>query len=253
MIALYQAMNPASQNPNNYLTTNPEYYGTFALAPSAPYGPAPNDTLSTPLEPFSTNSQGTAWTSQSVEYLSSFGYTYPEIQDWNQTPSQLSQNVTAQVNALYSGRSTPSSTKRSVAPDGREQVIEWSIALSVSKSEANGKTFVVRIFVGNVPTDPSTWITSESCVGTFAVMPSSQAPNGQLPDVKAYDEISLVQALEDVGQDGQDVQTVVEYLTENLEWRVQLVRIPLDETFITSRLLFDRWMARLWIWISTRV
>ena len=87
----------------------------------------------------------------------------------------------------------------------------------------NGQRFIVRLFLGNIPADPMTWATSESCVGSFAVLPPPQVPTGSLPNVKAYDEVSLVQALSSVGHDGQDVQTVVEYLTENFEWRVQLV------------------------------
>jgi len=97
MVAIYQAMYPATQNPNYFLTPYIEYYGSYGIAPSQPYGPGPNDTLSTPLSPFSTNSQGTQWTSASSQYLETFGYTYPEIQDWNQTPAQLSSSVTAQV------------------------------------------------------------------------------------------------------------------------------------------------------------
>jgi tyrosinase len=218
-------MFPASQGPNYYLTTFPEYYGTYAIAPSTPYGPGPNDTANTPLPPFSTNAQGTFWTSASSQYLSTFGYTYPEIQDWNQTPSQLSSNVTAQVNMMYN---PPTPSKRSLSPrsittDGHEQVLEWSVGLSVSKFEMNGQRFIVRLFVGNIPEDPRTWATSESCAGSFAVLPPPQAPTGPVPDVKAYDEISLMQTLMSVGHDGKDVSAVVGYLKESFEWRVQLV------------------------------
>ena len=227
LLALYQAMFPASQNPDNFLTSFPEYYGTYAIAPSAPYGPGPNDTVNSPLPPFSTNSNGASWTSASAQYLSAFGYTYPEIQDWNQTPAELSSNVTAQVNMMYN---PPTPSKRSVAPrsvtaDGREQVLEWSVALSVSRFEMDGQRFIVRLFVGAIPEDPTTWATSQSCVGSFAVLPPPQAPIGPMPDIKAYDEVSLVQALMSVGHDGQDVGAVVEYLKGNLEWRVQLVRL----------------------------
>ena len=213
-------------NPSNYLTSYYEYYGTYSIAPSFPYGPGMNDTVNSPLPPFSQDTQGTPWTSGSSQYLKTFGYTYPEIQDWNQSPSQLAANVTAQVNMLYS-QSTSSKTKRirSITSDGHEQVLEWSVAISVSRFEFNGQRFIVRLFVGEIPDDPKTWATSKSCVGNFAVLPPPQPPTGPMPDVKAYDEVSLVQALMSVGHDGQDANAVVEYLKENFEWRVQLVSL----------------------------
>ena len=110
----------------------------------------------------------------------------------------------------------------------------------------NGQRFIVRLFVGDIPDDPRTWATSESCVGNFAVLPPPQAPTGPAVDVKAYDEISLVQALMGVGHDGQDVSAVVRYLKENFEWRVQLVcLLLLDWLFGDLVLMWNRWTARL--------
>ncbi|KAG0650056.1 Polyphenol oxidase 1 [Hyphodiscus hymeniophilus] len=218
IVALYQAMNP-----NNFLTSSYEYGGTFTIPPSKPYGIGPNDTITTLLGPFSTNTNGDQWTSASSQYLSTFGYSYPEIKDWikGQTPAQLAQNVTAQVNMMWSGQSTPS--KRSITVNGRQQVIEWSVALSIERFQLNGTSFVVRLFVDNVPADPQTWALSQSCVGSFAVLPQHTVPDGPLADVRAYDEISLVQALRNMGHDGQDVPAVVQYLTQNFQWRVQLM------------------------------
>jgi tyrosinase len=229
IVALYQAMNPVTpQTPSNFLTPSYEYGGTFTLAVSKPMGTGPNDTLTTALGPFSTDTGGDQWTSSASQYLSAFGYSYPEIQDWikGQTPAQLAQIVTAQVNMLYGGQGTPS--KRSVTVDGRKQVIEWSVALTISKYQLNGRSFIVRVFVGDVPADPATWGVSDSCAGSFAVLPSPTVPTGPLPDVKVYDEISLVQALSSVGHDGQDVETVVKYLIDNFQWRVQLVCLPMS-------------------------
>ena len=212
-------MFPSSHNPNYFLTPYPEEAGTFALAVTFYTGL--NDNLNTPLEPFSTNSQGTFWTSQTAQHLGTFGYTYPEIQDWNQTPSELAANVTKQVNSLYSGQTDATPSKRFVTADGREQVIEWSAGIRISRYETNGQRFFVRLFVGDVPADPTTW--GMSCAGSFAVLPPPQPLSGSAPYVTAYDDVSLVTALRSVGNDGQDVHTVVEYLTANFGWRVQLV------------------------------
>src|SRR5450756_1550021 len=80
IFALWQAVFP-----NQYLTPMSEGPGTFALAPGT------LDTQYTPLEPFSSNGRGQFYTSASSWKTSTFGYTYPEIQDWNQTPAQLKQ------------------------------------------------------------------------------------------------------------------------------------------------------------------
>jgi tyrosinase len=123
---------------------------------------------------------------------------------------------------------SPNPGKRSVTPraittDGHEQIIEWSVAFSVPRYQLNGQRFFVRAFVGEVPQDPKTWATSASCAGSFVVLPPPQPPTGPVPDVQTHDEISLVQALSNVGHDGQDVNAVVEYLKTNFQWRVQLV------------------------------
>jgi hypothetical protein len=263
-------MNPVtSQTPHKFLTPYPELYGTFTLALSEPYGPGPYDTLATPLKPWSTDTKGSAWTSQSCEALSTLGYTYPEIQDWSKTPSQLAKSVIAQVNTLYSDQAFPATPatshkfiKRAMASGSGQQVIEWSVAISVPKFQLGGKRFIVRLFLGNVPSDPNTWATSSSCVGSFAVFPPSQVPAGLLPDTKAYNEISLGAALKGVGNDGQDVQGVVAYLRSSLQWRVQLVRdvvflvlwfvicdADLNSSMVQSCLLIS---IRIWMWWSRR-
>ena len=215
-------------NPNNFLTSEIEESGTFSLPPSKPYGPGPNDTVTTPLGPFSTDHSGDEWTSAKSEYLAAFGYSYPEIQDWikGQTPAQLARNVTAKVNMMWGGQATPS--KRSVTVDGLQQVIEWTVKLSIKKFELGGQSFIVRLFVGEIPDDPLTWGLSQNCAGSFAVLPPQTVPEGPLADVTLYDEISLVRALSNVGYDGQDVLSVVQYLTGNLQWRVQLVCLLLS-------------------------
>lgn len=81
--------------PDQYLKDSYDNYGTFSITPGT------LDTTQTPLAPFTSNQRGQSYTSGSSRKLSTFRYTYPEIQDWNQSPAQLRANVTAQFNALY--------------------------------------------------------------------------------------------------------------------------------------------------------
>ena len=239
--------------PSDFLTSSYEYSGTFTLAPSRPYGRGSNDTITTPLGPFSIDTGGHQWTSAEAQYLSTFGYSYPEIQDWikGQTAAQLAQKVTAEVNKMWGGQSTPS--KRSGDIDRRQQVLEWSVSVAMRKFELDGRSFIVRLFVGDVPADPTTWYLSPSCAGSFVVLPPQAVPEGPLADVMAYDDISLVQALRNVGQDGQDVQTVVQYLTQKFQWRVQLVRLLVSWFIVLTDRLLRRWMIRSSLQTSTPV
>jgi tyrosinase len=58
-------------------------------------------TADSPLKPFFQADLATLHTSNSVAAIKTFGYTYPEINDWSTTPEELATYVRAQVNALY--------------------------------------------------------------------------------------------------------------------------------------------------------
>ena len=70
-------------------------YGTFTIAPGT------TEYSSDGLTPFTSSTTGSMYTSDTARDLKNWGYTYPEICDWNQTKAQLSATVTAKVNALY--------------------------------------------------------------------------------------------------------------------------------------------------------
>jgi tyrosinase len=201
--------------PNSYLTPFPETYGTYTLQG----GGKINDTLSTPLKPFSTDTRGSFYTSRGSRSLSTFGYSYPGIEDWNHTPEQLQANVTAHVNALY-GSSNSLSKRDVLAP--RAEVTEWSVTIGVSKFDLGGLRFIIRIFLGDIPENPSDWATSDACVGSFVMLPPPSI-TGPLPQVLSYNEIGLTEALKARGYDGQDLAATIKYLEEGLQWRVQLV------------------------------
>lgn len=90
LIAMWQAIYPD----NNMFNTTAVSMGQFAT---------PRGTLITrdsPLKPFR-NGDLTFHTSDTVTNISTFGYTYPEIEDWEVTPDQLADSVRTAVNNLY--------------------------------------------------------------------------------------------------------------------------------------------------------
>jgi tyrosinase len=207
-------------HPNSYLTPFPDNYGSYTLQG----GGHNNDTISTPLEPFSTDIQGNFYTTSGSQSLRTFGYSYAEIQDWSQAPEQLQANVTAQVNSLYSSSATQ--VKRNVL-EPRIQIKEWSVAISVSKFDLGGQRFVIRIFLGDIPQNPLDWSVSDACVGSFPVLPPV-SPAARAPhQVLTHNEISLTEGLKARGYDGQDSTTTAKYLERSLQWKVQLVRLAI--------------------------
>jgi hypothetical protein len=90
----------------------------------------------------------------------------------------------------------------------------------------NGKRFIIRLFLGTVPPNPRNWATNNGCVGSFAVLPPmdiAASPRANWPNVTAHNKIPLMQGLTEKGYDGQYVTATVEYLKDNLQWRVQTV------------------------------
>jgi tyrosinase len=151
--------------------------------------------------------------------MSTFGYTYPEIQDWSQTLPQLKSNVTAAINRMYKPQGT--STKRVATPG--EQTKEWSINLGVNKYDLQGERFIIRIFLGPVPENPKDWPLSSNCVGSFPIFLPPHSSTGPYPTITAYSEIYLTKGLAENGIDGSNVEAVEKWLKSNLCWRVQKV------------------------------
>jgi tyrosinase len=201
--------------PSLYLTPFPDHYGSYTLQG----GGHINDTLLTPLQPFSTDTRGHFYTSRSVQSLHRLGYSYPEIQDWNQTPSQLQANVTAQVNALYGP--VVSNMKRSDIEQVKTK--EWSVTISVSKFDLDGQRFIIHVFLGDVPQNPADWSVNDKCVGSFPVLPPVSHTTHCPSQIPTHNEISLASGLKKRGYDGQDSTTTAKYLEKALQWKVQLV------------------------------
>lgn len=207
---------------------NPNLYITPQLEPSGSYFLAANtlDTASTQLKPFAPTGDSPFFTSTSARNIGTFGYTYPEINDWSQTPAQLKANVSAAINRMYNPNLPHNQAGGDIearADTSNKQTKEWSVAIKVNKFDLDGERFIIRVFLGSVPQDSKTWATSSACVGSFPVFPPPKPATGPLPVVLAYSEVSLVYGLYNQGHDPQDVGSVSGSLKTGLQWRVQKV------------------------------
>ncbi|KAH8808502.1 hypothetical protein F5884DRAFT_373546 [Xylogone sp. PMI_703] len=224
LFAIWEALYP-----DQFLESAKDIYGTFTIPTNS------NDTIDTPLTPFSKD--GTAFfTSTGVRSMSVFGYTYPEIQDWNQTPTQLKANVTSQINKLYNPNGVNTVSKRFM--DGEPKLIRrphakatervekdraWSVSIQVNKFGLDGTRFFIRVFLGAVPKDPNDWSSASTLAGSMPVLP---APHGMgpLPVVLVNGEVNLSQELAEAGFDGNEVDEILLYLKKNLHFKIQMVR-----------------------------
>jgi tyrosinase len=90
LLALWQAMHPGRPMFTSVHTSK----GQFGTAPGT------NLTADSPLKPFFAE-EGGFLTSNMVSDIRNLGYTYPEIDDWSQTPEDLESYVRAKVNSIY--------------------------------------------------------------------------------------------------------------------------------------------------------
>lgn len=224
LFAMWQAIHPDSWIPAE---GEANQAGTYTI----PYGQV--ETSSTPLTPFYSNTKGDFWTSDSARALPQWGYSYPEISDWDQTAEQLTASVTAHVNALYGELDSTSSTTADLTPEktskrrrrrdqsvSKSNTTEWFIRVSVNKNAAGGSSFNVRFFLGEPPANKDTWCYASNLVGTLtSLVPMTlKAKKG-----KKHGEIPLTKALATAGILVDDVDNVAAMLADRLEWRIQKV------------------------------
>lgn len=195
------------------------------------------------------NENGDFWTSNLVRSADTFGYTYPEIQNGNDTAALI-----AAINTLY-GPSAPQRKRRHVSDlyersdreaRGRLSTAESSrvyprtIAGAPSYSSGReyitnikaqkfclGGSFSIFVFLGDNPTtSPAGWSGDPSFVGLngiFSATTVSQSDN----DIRANGAIPLTAALEAKLASGElgslNEEVVGPYLKDQLRWRVRSV------------------------------
>lgn len=95
LFAMWQAIYYDNKMFNSTSVTN----GQYAIPQGATI------TRDSPLKPFRSDPL-TFFTSDTVTNISTFGYTYPEIEDWAKTPAELRTSVISHVNMLYNPANT---------------------------------------------------------------------------------------------------------------------------------------------------
>ncbi|KAI9835270.1 MAG: hypothetical protein M1819_002414 [Sarea resinae] len=91
---------------DTYVDPETQQYGTYTVTAG--------DTLdvNSPLTPFFYETNGNFWTSADVRNPKTFGYTYPDLVDWNVSNSVYQANVRTIINTLYGPNTTATSGKR---------------------------------------------------------------------------------------------------------------------------------------------
>ncbi|ETI25886.1 hypothetical protein G647_02663 [Cladophialophora carrionii CBS 160.54] len=208
LFAMWQALYPDS-----YMEPTVNTYGSYY----EPVGFV--DTAATALAPFHSDDGGTMFTSNDVRSTATFGYSYPELTDWELNPDQLAANVRAIVNSLY-GPSTNSTIRRAYEKvRGRSTDIaesfdnisldlarhlnvnnlnkQWSITVLVDRFPLD-TSFCIDFFMGNAPNEVSQWPTAANLIGTYAQFNPANVtlfhPNG-FPQGQVRGEISMTHTL----------------------------------------------------------
>ena len=103
IFAIWQALYPDS-----YVTSEVDSFGTYTNRAGS------TEDVNTPLTPFHSNTGGTLYTSTSARSTRTFGYSVPEVVDWNVSKDQLAANTRRAVNQLYNptGGTSPSKAAR---------------------------------------------------------------------------------------------------------------------------------------------
>lgn len=160
-----------------------------------------------PLKPFF-DPKLNYYTSRSASSIKAFGYTYPEINDWSTRPDELAAFVTGRVNDLYgpgvdtSPRSGPKA--KNVANSSKQ--IAYSAELRVERSDVPLPcTIDLRL--------------DNDVLGRMSLL--SMPVRGM-----SYTSIPLGEALQQLNLTDMPGDTLVPYLSQNLELQVRKVSLP---------------------------
>ncbi|OAP63560.1 hypothetical protein AYL99_02787 [Fonsecaea erecta] len=144
------------------------------------------DSGTTALAPFHSDDGSTLFTSDDVRSTRTFGYSYPELPDWEMSPDELANNpfikwYNQQLNAKEQAK-----------------ILEqWSISVLVDRFPLN-TSFCIDFFMGDAPDEVSAWPAAPNLIGTYAQFNPANVtmlhPNGY-PEGQVRGEISMTHTL----------------------------------------------------------
>lgn len=209
LLAMWQAIYP-----NSFMTPGTEQGGNWFLQAGQSIN---KDTW---LVPFFGADGKTAWTTERARHTKTFGYSYPDVLDWqftgNNAAGRLSAAVTQRVNNLYNinGRSGKLAMR---GLNRRDTPHEWTADVSAPNAALSGASFTVSLFMGERPADPNQW--PFKSIGALYVLAQPSTPVAG--PMFAHTEIILTQFMEDAGIDSSNITAGKEFLDKSLTWGVQ--------------------------------
>jgi tyrosinase len=198
-------------------------------------------------------------TSDDVRDTKAFGYSYPELPDWDMTPSELAASVRSHVNSLYNPTINSNGSAVSVKIRRRFTNLadsfghvtldlarhlgvnnldrQWSITVMVDRFPID-TNFAIDFFMGDAPESATDWPAAKNLIGTFAQFGpanvSTMHPEGN-PKGQIQGEVSLTHTLAAGVSRGIILslapQHVVPVLRRALHWKARTPagrQIPLD-------------------------
>ncbi|KAL8794331.1 MAG: hypothetical protein Q9195_003158 [Heterodermia aff. obscurata] len=186
---------------DTYLTAQVDVAGTYTNAPGA------SEDVTTALTPFHLDDSGTFHTSNTTRSTRAFGYTYPELLDWNISPNLLAYDVRGHINNLYGPKIVASKRRSEAQLTVAEMSHDYSINVVV-----NGGMYV-RFFLGSIPQQENLWSTASSLVGSHII----NGPSRGL----VFGQIALTPKLTTYNLPTLGPETVIPLVQETLKYRVQ--------------------------------
>ncbi|WYZ36206.1 hypothetical protein EsH8_XI_000089 [Colletotrichum jinshuiense] len=188
LIAMWQAIHYSNKMQTQTLRSN----ALFATAANTPI------TADSPLKPFYRDTSGNFHTGRTASDLKNFGYSYPEIIDWNQSQDALARQVTVSVNRLYGpgGTSTKLKARRNHCRSGCNKKDQTNSYASPPASEANAphKTYTALVDLerSELPLPCSVYVYVDGeFAGKISVMsmPASGMMHSTVPLNKALEKL----------------------------------------------------------------
>ncbi|OXV11945.1 hypothetical protein Egran_00294, partial [Elaphomyces granulatus] len=233
ILALWQVINP-----NSYVQPESNNYGTFVINPGTV------EDVNTPLYPFHASADASNfWTSETARGTREFGYTYPEIVDWNVDQQTLISNVKTAVNKLYN---PVSASKRSKLPTGfvergfqnsskvingkldRDEFLklgvnnlnkQYVINIVCDRDGVNNP-FGIHFFYGPAPANAAESSNAANLIGTFYIIPAPFR-NASRP---SYNQLPLspllASGLNSNVINSLDEDVIIPLLTAKLSWTI---------------------------------
>ncbi|KAI4938476.1 hypothetical protein J4E85_000916 [Alternaria conjuncta] len=214
IISMYQ-----TRYPDTWVEDAEQRMGSFAVASGSVLGTA------SPLAPFHMNALGDMWTATTSRNWTSFGYTYPELEN---NPSNAT--LTSSINQLYKahtqGLSETNATVNATFPTPGGDSINRTVQATDWQCEVNMPTdikvsYAVRAFLGEPSTNPIDWPTDPNYVGQLATLSSPRMSSSNI----VTGNIGLTEKLAQKHAAGElkslDKETVQAYLKEKFSWRIQ--------------------------------